>query len=440
MKFTTLIVLLAINANCLAQTIITNESEVNGRFTIEQSPYIIEGKAFISTNDTLIIDAGVEIKFTASTASTDSEFTYATLAVGMMRVHGTLIANGTPGQPVMFTRNGTVGKWGIILFDETATDACTIEHAIIEHAGIVRTVVGNNDMSGAISFYRNNATLKNSTLVNNGKDFGSYTLGCGVVSYNATPIITNNTIDQSIEYGIWCLSDYGQETNPIITNNLIINNKEGINLIMTNGLIVNNTIVGNINYGINMMLAAPVIVNTIFYNNGSTTNNDATGTISYCSIDEQSLPETMTDNGGNILNNNPAFSDMQSYRLSETSLCIDAGTIDTLNLYLPHTDLDGNLRIINDTIDMGALEFFTDENSTVQPEINCQIMVYPNPAQNYINIKNANIIKQIKIFSVDGKSILILKENIQQNINISSLPKGVYMIQIDNYRPVKFIK
>ncbi|MFO7862739.1 MAG: T9SS type A sorting domain-containing protein [Salinivirgaceae bacterium] len=423
-----------------AQTIIADGEEINGHFTIEASPYTIEGKAFVAENDTLVIDAGVEIQLAASISNTDSDFTYSTLSVGMIRVHGTLMVNGTEEQAVIFTRVGDEGKWGVILFDETATDACKIEHARIEHAGIVRAVVGTNDFPGAVSFYKNNATIKNSTLINNGKDFGSYSLGCGVVSYNATPTITNNIIDQSLEYGIWCISDYGQETTPIITNNLITNNKEGINLVISNGLIANNTIANNIDFGINMMLANPTIVNTIFYNNGAVANSESTGTISHSLLDEAAIPGDMSDNGGNFLNGNPEFLNESTYQLAETSPCINAGTTDTTNLFLPQTDLSGNLRIMGDTIDMGAFEFFTDDTRINEQDQPQKLVVYPNPANNFFRIEGLSINCTIEIYTITGKIVKTINYKNNQLINISNLPSGIFMIKIDTKKQSSMLR
>ncbi len=63
-----LIVLLSIST--YAQTIISDGTNISGTFTTEDSPYIIEGKAFVQENDELIIEAGTELRFKASNAST----------------------------------------------------------------------------------------------------------------------------------------------------------------------------------------------------------------------------------------------------------------------------------------------------------------------------------------------------------------------------------
>ena len=55
------------------------------------------------------------------------------------------------------------------------------------------------------------------------------------------------------------------------------------------------------------------------------------------------------------------------------------------------------------------------------------IVVYPNPASNHINIKSKLDIINSKLFDVKGK--LILKSN-QKNIDISHLSKGLYFLKL----------
>jgi hypothetical protein len=68
-------------------------------------------------------------------------------------------------------------------------------------------------------------------------------------------------------------------------------------------------------------------------------------------------------------------------------------------------------------------------------EFDVQIMVYPNPAQDWIIIqaKNAKTSYRIQIFSISGNLILEeLLENRdgQHQVDIRNLPKGVYFVSI----------
>ncbi len=64
---------------------------------------------------------------------------------------------------------------------------------------------------------------------------------------------------------------------------------------------------------------------------------------------------------------------------------------------------------------------------------------YPNPAENVVNFKNT---QSVWIYSIDGK--LMLTENLKSSqVNVSNLPKGVYMVRMFNkgvIRSAKLIK
>ena len=94
------------------------------------------------------------------------------------------------------------------------------------------------------------------------------------------------------------------------------------------------------------------LTNSIVYDNSASTsgNNWYLGTFAYCC--------TTPDPGGTgNITNNPQFMNAPAgnYRLHLTSLCIDAGT--NLPWMVGSTDLDGNPRIMDETVDMGAYEY-----------------------------------------------------------------------------------
>lgn len=73
-----------------------------------------------------------------------------------------------------------------------------------------------------------------------------------------------------------------------------------------------------------------------------------------------------------------------------------------------------------------------------------QLHVFPNPAENFINIKHKEIIKSINIFDITGQSIMSYDNNTTScNINIEKLSKGNYILKIetkDNVIVNKFTK
>lgn len=56
------------------------------------------------------------------------------------------------------------------------------------------------------------------------------------------------------------------------------------------------------------------------------------------------------------------------------------------------------------------------------------IQVYPNPASDYLRIRNAGQVFDVTIFNVVGQQMMHVKN--QEEINISALDKGLYFIQV----------
>jgi hypothetical protein len=66
-----------------------------------------------------------------------------------------------------------------------------------------------------------------------------------------------------------------------------------------------------------------------------------------------------------------------------------------------------------------------------------KLMINPNPAKEYINLNHQ--VKEIKIFTMDGKIMLDKKDNKELKINIANLPTGVYILKTE-LGNAKFIK
>jgi parallel beta-helix repeat protein len=129
----------------------------------------------------------------------------------------------------------------------------------------------------------------------------------------------------------------------------------------------------------------PIITNCIMWGNTSGEVDDqisnegtSTPTISYCDIARcwstgQTWNESLGINGGYNMDADPFFVDADgpddivgteddNLRLSPDSPCIDAGDNDAVPADVT-TDLDGNPRIVNDVVDMGAYEYEYEEQS-----------------------------------------------------------------------------
>jgi hypothetical protein len=129
--------------------------------------------------------------------------------------------------------------------------------------------------------------------------------------------------------------------------------------------LINNTISGNVansGGGIYTDSGNNTIANSIIWGNSSGIVNDgSTLTVTY-SIVQQDMGVFP---GANNLNIDPQFISPQlpglstggNYRLKSTSPAINVGNNAAPNIFDP--DLDGNARIVNGTIDLGAYEYFS---------------------------------------------------------------------------------
>jgi len=153
----------------------------------------------------------------------------------------------------------------------------------------------------------------------------------GIMCWNTSPQITNNTII-STDTGIWCQNF----SSPTIRNNIII--------------VGNGTECCGIHT--HKKRASPKSDYNCVWN--ATTN---------ISLYRNCSP------GPHDISANPQFVGDDDYRLRPTSPCIDTG-LNTAPA-IPLTDIEGNPRIINGKIDMGAYEYeyYESEKEKVGKEI-----------------------------------------------------------------------
>ena len=57
-------------------------------------------------------------------------------------------------------------------------------------------------------------------------------------------------------------------------------------------------------------------------------------------------------------------------------------------------------------------------------------MVYPNPAQNVLNIKGINTLKEVTLYDLTGKLVLKNTDLSSNTIDLSNLKVGIYMVRI----------
>ena len=60
---------------------------------------------------------------------------------------------------------------------------------------------------------------------------------------------------------------------------------------------------------------------------------------------------------------------------------------------------------------------------------NLEVSIYPNPTNDVLNIETASDLKSIEIYNIQGQKVL---SSNQKQINVSTLPSGIYMIRIQD--------
>jgi len=274
-----------------SQTTISDGQKVTGKWTKAKSPYTLEGEAVIAVGSTLTIEPGVEVKFKTGL---NNIYTLKSFDIGFLKVNGTLIAEGTVSEPILFTRSGVSGNWGVILFTGSSTSS-SLKYCKIENAGSIVNAIDMVNFYGALSFYKSTGTVENCEIVNNS------VTGISCIS-SASPTIKNSVICNNLNIGIYCYS----LSNPAITNCTFAKNGwQGIYAISN---------------------SSPTIKNSIFWDN-TKENSFGSANVSYCLIEETALSATASNKGNNIFATDPLFTDSKNadFSLKTSSPCIGKG-------------------------------------------------------------------------------------------------------------------
>ena len=232
--------------------------EISGGLSgvLVDTSYLVTGNIWVSTGDSLIIEAGAMLFF-----DYDVEFTIA----------GYLFAAGTETDSIKFINSPDL-TWGGFNFNSESDDSCLLEYCLI---------VGGNSSSSGIGCSNSSPIISNCTIRDNE--------GGGIGCSNSSPIISNCTIsgnsaesgggiycflyssptisncdisDNSAEGfggGIFCYS----ESSPVISNCIIRGNSAnfggGIRCYNSTPIISGNTISDNEGGGIHCWNSSPNI-------------------------------------------------------------------------------------------------------------------------------------------------------------------------------------
>ena len=256
---------------------------VAGIWTVENSPYIVNGDIRVAEGESLSIEAGVEVKFNGGYK---------------LSILGNFNAIGNEDNPVTFTSNTGNNIWRGVRLDSLAasSDSARFVHCHIQkmyQQGIfilkdrVRfdhcTISDNQGLYiGSVYVALSNPVITNCRFENN--NTGSQSEGGAMYIWDASPRIENNVfINNSATYSGGAISIYrgNVATQPQIINNRFENNHAasgGAIVIHSNcvPLMEGNVFIGNTaSYDGGAIWAGYVLAGEIQFINNTFTNNEA---------------------------------------------------------------------------------------------------------------------------------------------------------------------
>ena len=200
------------------------------------------------------------------------------------------------------------------------------------------------------------ATLEGFTLTNGAtRASGDVTTEqCGGGVYGLLDGNGVSTITRCIIANNVAEAEGGGVSGGLVINSLLKGNSAfyggGASFTYAPGFLNNCTAVGNSSFGAGGGVKGGVVLNSIVY------NNFGSGNPNYESVFFAYSCTTPDPAGDHCITNNPTFEDAAggNYRLNFTSPCLETGY--NFEAALP-TDLDGNARILGNTVEMGAYEY-----------------------------------------------------------------------------------
>ncbi|MBW6490478.1 MAG: T9SS type A sorting domain-containing protein [Lentimicrobium sp.] len=431
------------------------EGPVSGVWTVDNSPYFIDGHLSIENGQTLTIEPGVEVKVRGP-----YHFT----------VQGCVKAEGTADENIVFTRSNPNLWWDGFDYDETPTSnqASIFDHCIFEFSYGQGSATGYNG-GGAMAIKGfDGLSISNSVFRYNKVDLPGYypPSGGAVGLWNASPKFSKCIFhDNEAEYG-GAFFSFAQ-SDPIVSNCLFYNNygQNGGAIACydhCDGIYINNTISNNsANKGGALYFydhSNPQVINNILWGNeaaisGNQVYNSFLSSrpgFYYCDIEEgQAGFGGITINGDYLFNiqEGPMFSgdpDSPYSLLNATSPCWNAGTPDTSAWfypeYLPETCLGSAIRISDGCIDIGAYETIlgTGINAPLE-DATAGFQVYPNPVNKRLTIEyqlQEPCMVTIELLDLFGRQVTVIQNEWQQsekykvNFDATALPPGIYFCRL----------
>ena len=141
-------------------------------------------------------------------------------------------------------------------------------------------------------------------------------------------------------------------------------------------------------------------------------------------------------NDGSDNENYPRFTDYLAgdFSIAESSALVDVGDNGVTGVTGP--DFLGNQRIVNNVIDMGAIEYQAD--LSVDDIDAASFVIYPNPFDNQVVIKRDGALT-VEVYNCLGQKIAATEAQDEMILNTSDWDGGVYLVKV-NGKTVKVLK
>ena len=267
---------------------------------------------------------------------------------------GVLCLVGVPVLTNCIISNNRAEHGGGLFFDDdrgaTILDCVIIENTAVIYGGIYTdynsiiincNIISNSaNVCGGVNL-DHSGIIKNCNIEWNSADYYGGISGSGSSTIVKNCKIRHNTAANDAA-GIYAVSG-------VSVLNCLISDNYGNGAFGFINSFVNCTIVNNSGYGLYYYDGFCDIENSIIYNNagGNYNGNHTLLNFSY------SCTQPMPSSGIGNISDNPEFVEANCYRLRSSSPCINSGN----NSYVQTSyDLEGNQRIIDGIVDMGALE------------------------------------------------------------------------------------
>lgn len=324
-------------------------------------------------------------------------------------------------------------------------------NANLNGGSIINTIQTESNTGGGMYNTNSSPTITNVRFDNNSANSGG-----GMFNKNSSsPTITNTTFANNSTGGGGGGMRNNYSSSPSITNSTFFNNsatngggmfnKNSSSPTITNSTFVSNSASdGGGMYNYNSSNAS--LFNTVLYaNTGNDIYNHPNSSIDNNS--SNNFSENFTGTGFTQLTVNPFVDSSDPIGNDGIWGTTDDGLYPAIGSVLLNagdnsfnteaTDITGNLRVFDGTIDVGAYEVQTTlSNNTVSTT---DFMVYPNPTTNMLYIKTKLNDYSYEMYNIQGQKVMASKQNVD-TINTSQLATGVYVLQLKSHNKTQSIK